>query len=340
VSPKLGLFDKLQPLLLILSIGIGLLLAAVLPAVAPTLGPVVPAGIFALIYMVMLGVDLKGVTRAFRNVRFITLVLVINFIFNPLLAWCLGFLFLQDAPNVWVGLILFLLAPCLGWFLIFTEIARGDVRMGVSLLPLNIFLPIVLMPAYMQLLAGRIVSIELGQIVHSVILYLVAPLALATLSRWVLQRSDRSVNELAERFQLPYLKTAALMVVIVAMFASQGEVLFANPEVVLLMIPPVLAFFVIAFVIALVVGQLLRLAYEEVALLVFTTTARNSEASLAIAATAFASPLVALTVVIGPGLELPMLIVMARVLLWLHGHDLYPKQAPPQPALGSEDFRH
>jgi ACR3 family arsenite transporter len=130
------------------------------------------------------------------------------------------------------------------------------------------------------------------------------------------------------------------MIVIVAMFASQGGVLFANPEVVLLMIPPVLAFFVLAFVIALVVGQLFRLTYEEVALLVFTTTARNSEASLAVAATAFASPLVALTVVIGPGLELPMLIIMARVLLWLHSHDLYPKQAPPQPALGSEDFRH
>jgi arsenite transporter len=306
-----------------------------LPAFAGDLGPVVPAGIFALIYMVMLGVELAGLARALRNLRFVMLVVVINFVLNPLLAWGLGFLFLQDAPNVWVGLILFLLAPCLGWFLIFTEIARGDVRMGVSLIPLNIFLPILLMPAYMQLLAGQIVTIELGQIVKSVILYLIAPLTLATLSRWALRSSGRQVDELTERLRLPYLKTAALMVVIVAMFASQGRILFANPEVVLLMIPPVLAFFTLAFVIALVVGQLLRLAYEEVALLVFTTTARNSEASLAIAATAFASPLVALTVVIGPGLELPMLIVMARVLLWLRGQDLYPKQAP-QPALGGE----
>jgi ACR3 family arsenite transporter len=335
MSPKLGLLDKLQPLLLILSIGIGLLLAAALPAFAGDLGPVVPAGIFALIYMVMLGVELAGLARALRNLRFVMLVVVINFVLNPLLAWGLGFLFLQDAPNVWVGLILFLLAPCLGWFLIFTEIARGDVRMGVSLIPLNIFLPILLMPAYMQLLAGQIVTIELGQIVKSVILYLIAPLTLATLSRWALRSSGRQVDELTERLRLPYLKTAALMVVIVAMFASQGRILFANPEVVLLMIPPVLAFFTLAFVIALVVGQLLRLAYEEVALLVFTTTARNSEASLAIAATAFASPLVALTVVIGPGLELPMLIVMARVLLWLRSQDLYPKQAP-QPALGGE----
>ncbi|MFN3699133.1 MAG: arsenic resistance protein, partial [Dictyoglomus sp.] len=106
-----------------------------------------------------------------------------------------------------------------------------------------------------------------------------------------------------------------LMVVIIAMFASQGEVLFENPLVVLKMILPGIVFFIIAFLMSIISAKLFHLTYPEFALLVFTTTARNSEASLAIAVTAFSSPLIALTVVIGPSIELPVLILFLRIVL-------------------------
>lgn len=313
----LGRLDKLQPLLLILSIGAGLALAAVAPGPASSLLPLVPVGVFVLIYLVMLGVDVRGVAKAFSNVTFLTTAVLINFVVNPLLAWGLGALFLRDHPDLWVGLILFLVTPCIGWYLIFTELAHGNVQLGVSLLGINIALQVALLPLYLYLLAGQVVGIDLGTVLRSVAYYLVGPLVLAALTRSALRRTGHSVEHVQQRLRMPYLKTATLMAVIIAMFASQAEVLFANPGVVLVLIPPIVIFFCVAFGVAIATGRLLRMRYAEVALLVFTTTSRNSEASLAIAATAFASPLVALTVVIGPSIELPLLVVMVRVLLWL-----------------------
>jgi ACR3 family arsenite efflux pump ArsB len=144
-----------------------------------------------------------------------------------------------------------------------------------------------------------------------VVLFLALPYALAFATRRLLAAQG------ADAAALPGLglgKTAALMVVIAAMFASQGEVLLENPVLVWRMIAPGAVFFAFAFALALLLGRLARLSYREVALLAFTTTARNSEVSLALAVNAFASPLVALTVVIGPAIELPVLILILRAL--------------------------
>lgn len=175
----------------------------------------------------------------------------------------------------------------------------------------------------MGLLAGTIVEIEVTNILHSVAVFLIVPLLLARGTRMLLRVRNIFFETVKERLHLPYLKTATLMAVIIAMFASQGDILFANPAVVLKMILPGLVFFSVAFALALVAGRLFNLCYPEVVLLVFTTTARNSEASLAVAVTAFTSPLVALTVVIGPSIELPILIVILRILLWLREKQWY-----------------
>ena len=319
----LGFLDRIQPFLLIGSIAVGLVIACLFPSGAKALSPVVPVGVFLVIYFIMLGVDLRGVMHAFTRWKPTALAIGINFIITPLFAWLLGYLFLRDDPNIWVGLILYLVTPCIGWYLVFTELAKGDVELGVSLLFWNVLLQIVLMPVYMGLLAGTIVKIEVTDILHSVGVFLVLPLLLARATRMLLGVCAVSFEAVKERLRLPYLKTVILIAVIMAMFASQGDILFANPAVVLKMILPGLVFFGVAFALALVVGHLFNLRYPEVALLVFTTTARNTEASLAVAVTAFTSPLVALTVVIGPSIELPILILILRILLWLREKQWY-----------------
>ena len=319
---SLGLLDRLQPLLLIGAIGLGLLLAAGAPALAAGLGWLVKAGVFVVIYLVMLGVRESGLLAAFGRIRPTAIALTVNFVLTPLVAWGLGWLFLRDAPDVWVGLILYLVTPCIGWYLVFTDLAEGDVELGLSLLVWNILLQVTLLPLYMWALAGRIVTIEVGAIVESVLAFLVLPYALAWASRRGL--AARSMQPSA----LPWLgagKTAALMVVIAAMFASQGAVLFDNPAIVWRMIAPGAVFFALAFALALLFGRLARLTYPEVALLTFTTTARNSEVSLALAVTAFASPLVALTVVMGPAVELPVLVLILRALAWVRAQGWYPQ---------------
>lgn len=316
-TTTLGWMDRFQPLLLIGSIAAGLGLAKVAPGFAESLGPLVSAGVLVLIYLVMLGLDLNRVAAAFAERRFLAIAVGLNFIVNPLLAWALGAVFLGDQPDLRVGLILFLVTPCIGWYLIFAEMAGGDAGLGVSLLGLNLILQVLLLPLYLFVFAGEAAGIDLTSVVGSVLLFLVFPAIAAVATRRVLERSPIGLDDVQGVIGKAQLKTAALVVVIAAMFASQADVIFDNPNVVFTLIAPMVAFFAIAFTVAVSAGRVAGLPYDQTALLVFTTTSRNSEASLAIAATAFASPLVALTVVIGPVIELPLLVLMVRALLGL-----------------------
>jgi len=313
----LGRMDRFQPLLLVGSIAAGLALAKVAPGFADSLDVLVSAGVFVLIYLVMLGLDLSRVAAAFTERRFLAIAVALNFLFNPLLAWALGAVFLQDEPELRIGLILFLVTPCIGWYLIFTELAGGDMGLGVSLLGLNLILQVLLLPLYLFVFEGTAAGISLSSVVGSVMLFLVLPAVAAAVTKSILDRRGVAIGDVQRAIGKAQLKTTALVVVITAMFASQADVIFDNPSVVLTLVVPMLAFFVIAFIVAITIGRVAGLPYNQTVLLAFTTTSRNSEASLAIAATAFASPLVALTVVIGPVIELPILVLMVRVLLGL-----------------------
>lgn len=309
--------DQLQPLMLIASIGAGLGFASALPRVADAMEPMVSIGVIALIFLVMLSVDTAGIGRALANGRFIVVAVTINFVVNPILAWTLGAVFLADEPELWVGLILFLVTPCIGWYLIFTELSAGDATLGVGLMAINVALQLLLLPVYLWLFAGRVLTLDVSTVATSLGIYLFVPFAAAATTRCLLGRRDLSVDAVHDRYRLSSVKTVALTVVIVSMFASQGEVLIDNPNVVWKIAPPIGIFFAVAFVVAIGTARLTGLPYEQAALLVFTTASRNSEASLAIAVTAFASPLVALAVVMGPVIELPLLVLMVRALLAL-----------------------
>lgn len=314
-EPTLSRVDRYQPVVLITAIGAGLGLAKAWPALAGSLSPLVSGGVLTLIFLVMLNINIGQVANALTERTFLGIAIGVNFVLNPLVAWGLADIFLSAEPDLKAGLILFLVTPCIGWYLIFTELAGGDAALGVSLLGVNLILQIALLPVYLYLFVGQASAIDLGEIVLSVVLFLVLPAVVASATRAGLNRSQVKLDDVQRFIDSAHLKTAALVVVIVAMFASQADVLFENPGVVITLLPPMLAFFALAFALACVVGRIAGLSYDQTALLVFTSTSRNSEASLAIAATAFVSPLVGLTVVIGPVIELPLLVLMVRVLL-------------------------
>jgi len=197
-EPKQGLalLDRVQPFLLLSAIAVGLLLAKVTPIVAAKLSPVVTAGVFLVIYFIMLGVGTQGIMHAFTRWKPTALAIGINFLITPLIAWVLGYLFLQNDPDIWVGLILHLVTPCIGWYLVFTELAKGDLELGVSLLFWNVLLQIILLPVYMVLLVGTVVHIEIADLVDSVVIFLVLPLGLAAATRWLLGRFSVSVQKI------------------------------------------------------------------------------------------------------------------------------------------------
>lgn len=304
----------MQPLLLLLSIGLGLGLAQIAPGLAERSGRLVDVGVFVLIYLMMLGLDVRRLASVVHQRRFLAIAVTLNFVINPLMALGLSRLFLDGHPDLRVGLILFLVTPCVGWYLIFTELAGGDTALGVSLLGVNLVLQVLLLPVYLFAFEGETAAVDLAGVVRSVLVFLVLPALAAAATRSVVGRTGGEIGDVQERIGALHVKTLALVVVIVSMFASQADTISDNPGVFVRLLPAMLAFFVLAFVIVLVVARMAHLPYEQTALLAFTAVSRNSEASLAIAATAFASPLVALTVVLGPVIELPFLVLMVRSL--------------------------
>lgn len=320
--------DQEKPLMLIGAMAVGLVINWWSGGWEPLL-TLVKVGVFFVLFAVMLPVELAAIRQAFRKIKPTVIALVVNFIIIPAFAWAVGWLVLRSHPDAWAGVILYTLTPCIGWYLIFTDLAEGDVPWGVALLPLNVTFQVALMPVYMFLLIGRVVPLDLQTLGESVGLFLVAPFVLAWAARQALiylrgrDKFYETVKHTIERVKL-----WALVVVIIAMFASQSSLGIRDLGIIALIIGVLVFFFLSMFAVALVVGRLARLPYAENVTLTFTTTARNSEAVIGVAVAAFPGhPLVYSAIVIGPVVELPMLLLLARVLLSLRERWWRPGQA-------------
>ena len=329
-TARLSVRDETKPFVLIVAIAVGILANRLANGALVSLGWLSDIGLFAVMFAVMAFVEIKDVGVAFTKLRPTALALATNFIVTPLFAWTMGWLLLRAYPDLWAGVILYMLTPCIGWYLIFTDLAGGDVAWGVSLLPWNLVLQIVLLPVYLWLLVGKVVPIAVGTLLGSVFLYLVAPLALAYLVRLVLVRRKgwawtygpykRAIGEL---------KMWALALLVVAIFAFQPS--FSNLGLVQigLIIAAITAFFMGLFLLSLAVGRVAHLGYADTATLVFTTTARNSESVVGVAATAFAGhPLVLVAILVGPVIELPALLALSRLMRALGERLRWPAPTP------------
>lgn len=312
----MSLLEKIQPLIILLAVVIGLGLGQV-EAAAAWAGRFILPFLVLMLLGVFLQLPLSRITRAFRHGRVAGLSLLLNFVWNPLLAWLLGWLFLRDQPALWLGLIMLLVTPCTDWYLVFTSLARGNLALSTAVLPWNLLLQLLLLPLYLLLLAGTLVPLEWPALVESIALVLLLPLGAAFLLRRLLVRWQGRLwleNKLLPRIQPGQILFLGLA--ISAMFASEGEALLASPLVFLALLPPLLLFFGINFGLIYLLARRLRIGYADYAALSCTALARNSPLALAIALAAFPErPLVALVLVIGPLVELPVLSLVSQILL-------------------------
>lgn len=311
----MSLFEKLQTLIIMGAVGIGLLLGQ-LPAASGYAEYVIVPFLLLMLYGLFLTIPLRQLTQAFKNIRFLGSSTIINFIWTPLLAWVLGAVFLSDHPALWIGFIMLMVTPCTDWYLVFTSIAKGNVPLSTSVLPINLILQVLLLPLYLLLFAGTIETMRMTTIMESVLLVLVVPFTLAHLTRFLL----REKKEVLDQKLVPFFAKAQIMflsLAIVAMFASQGSYLLKNLEMIYILIVPILIYFTVNYVLGSLVGRMLRFSYEDSVSLHLTIIARNSPVALAIAVTAFPDqPLIALALVIGPLIELPVLAVVSQLLLF------------------------
>jgi arsenite transporter len=274
---------------------------------------------------VFLHVPLHDFQSAFKFRRVAIASLVINFAWTPLFAWLLGWLFLSDQPALWVGFLMLMVTPCTDWYLVFTGISKGNLPLSTALLPVNLVIQLLLLPIYLFVLAGAVFPLNLGLILESIGLVLLLPFFTANVLRYLIVRY-RSDKWLGQRV-LPVVQTAQIVLLalaIVAVFASEGQTITRRPQILLHLLLPVLLFFAGNLALALVVSKWLRSNYENFVSLSFTTLARNSPIALAIAVVAFpGEPLVALALVIGPLIELPVLALISQVLLWINRKRLF-----------------
>lgn len=240
----------------------------------------------------------------------------INFVWTPVFAGLLAWLLLSDHPDLRVGLVMLLVTPCTDWYLVFTGTARGNVELAASLLPPNLVLQLLLLPLFVTAFTGTAAGIPFGELAGSVAIVLGIPVLAAALVRTLAARAGAQgrLDDLLQRAEPVGL--GLLVVAIAAIFATHARVVTDNPDAFVRLLGPLAAFFVVTYVIATATGRALGLRDPEQVTLTMTTLARNSPIALAIATAAFPDrPLLAVALVVGPLVELPVLSVVANRLL-------------------------
>ncbi len=304
---------KIQPILILVAVVIGLVIGRY-TGLGEISGRYIELFLMLLLYVLFLTIDLRQLKRGFKNVKYTSIALVINFLITPVIAFLLGEIFFRDSVEIRIGLLMLLVTPCTDWYLVFTGLSRGNVELNISILPINLVLQIILMPLYLLVFLGSEIKMDVLNLLQSVVSVLCIPFIMAVFTNRLI-KSKKMVKEWITK-QSDNMQLIFLCLAIVAMFASEGTNLFEYPSLLLRMFVPLLVFFALLFVISQLLGRLLKFSKSDIIALNFTTLARNSPLSLAIAVATFPDmPLVSLALIIGPLIELPILSVISNVLL-------------------------
>src|SRR5690625_1734087 len=214
-----------------------------------------------MLYITFLQIPIEDIKTSFKNLRFTSWTIIMNFAWTPILAWILAILFLSDHPALWIGFIMLMVTPCTDWYLIFTGIAKGNVALSAAMLPLNLVLQIVLLPIYLLIFGGTTGVIHLSDLIESVLIVLLIPLGLAFLTKLLVKRNQQFEEKLYSN--IGALPIIFLSLAIVAMFAAQGQILIDNLALLWIITVPILLFFIINLFISQKVGGLMKFNYQD-----------------------------------------------------------------------------
>ncbi len=316
VTSQLGLLDKLFPVLILATMGVGLLFGRFAPQLGSTLEPLIPLGLFLMIYPTVAKVPFNALRRSALEGRPALLSIILNYLVNPLLLFAFGWLFLRSQPDLWTGLILLGIAPCIGMVLVWADLGGADNALSVSLMAWNSLIQIFSVPLWLYLLVGTRVAMPVGPILQSTFLYLGLPLIAGYLTRRVVIQG-RGEIWFKERFTavLGKVQLTALLATLVVMFALKGEAILDAPQLIAYMVVPLGLFFLTLFFVGTLSARFLaKLGVDKAVTVGFHVTGRNFELSIALALSAFAaSPLVAVSTVIGPLIEVPVMLFLVWI---------------------------
>lgn len=307
--------EKFQSLILFIAIIIGMLLGNISFIEKYAENLVMPF-LFIMLFGVFLNIPLQDFKKSYSNINFSITTVLINFVWTPLIVIILGKVFLADSPIMQIGFLMLMVTPCTDWYLIFTGMAKGNVTLSATVLPINLVLQVVLLPIYLYIYGGVSGTVDIKQLLLSILFMLIIPFILAQIAKLFLGKLNREAIKERIFGVFSSLQTILLALAIMAMFASKGSTLLMNTNVVVKFILPILLFYVINFVLAQVVGKLFKYTYADTASLTLTTIAKNSPMTLGVALLAFPDqPIIHLIMLVEPLIELPMMMVITRFLL-------------------------